>query len=207
MTHHILDLLRGVLVHYGYWAVAAALLLESVGLPLPGETVLLLASFLAYSERELQLGWIIVVGTAAGTVGSSAGYALGHYGGRPLLDRYRHIFRISEAALARGEKLFRRYGSVTVLLARFVFGVRVIAGPMAGVLGMDWRKFSVFNLAGAALWATAISCAGYFFGSRREVLVHFLKRFDLVLGVVFVLVLFFAWRRSRVQPGGSGSSA
>ncbi|MGA7475209.1 MAG: hypothetical protein WBW60_20920 [Candidatus Sulfotelmatobacter sp.] len=69
MTHHILTLLRDALVHYGYWAVAAALLLESAGLPLPGETVLLLASFLAYSQHELRFPWIILVGTVATTVG------------------------------------------------------------------------------------------------------------------------------------------
>ena len=67
MTHHILDLLRGALVHYGYWAVAVVLLLENAGVPAPGETVLLLASFLAYSQGELQLPWIIVVGTLAST--------------------------------------------------------------------------------------------------------------------------------------------
>jgi membrane protein DedA with SNARE-associated domain len=205
MTHHIFDLLRGALVHYGYWAVAATLLLENAGVPLPGETVLLLASFLAYSERDLQLGWIILVGTVAATLGDNAGYALGHYGGRPLLERYRNIFRISDTTLVRGEGLFSRFGSVTVLFARFVFGLRVIAGPMAGVLRMHWKKFAVFNLLGAALWVSAISCAGYFFGSRWKLLMHFIKRFDLVLGVLFVVVMFVLWWRSRVE--GSGPEA
>ncbi|MGA8502964.1 MAG: DedA family protein, partial [Candidatus Sulfotelmatobacter sp.] len=62
MSHHIFELLRGALVHYGYWAVATLLLLEGAGLPLPGETILLLASFLAYSQHELQFPWVIVVG-------------------------------------------------------------------------------------------------------------------------------------------------
>jgi membrane protein DedA with SNARE-associated domain len=197
MTHHILDLLRGALVQYGYWAVAAALLLENAGVPVPGETVLLLASFLAYSERNLHLGWIIFVGTLACTVGDNAGYAIGHYGGRPLLERYRNVFRIGDAALERGERLFERYGSVTILFARFVFGMRVIAGPLAGVLRMPWKKFAIFNLMGAALWVSAISLAGYFFGSRWGTLMHFIKRFDLVLGGVFVLLAAFVWWRSR----------
>jgi len=72
MTHSILDLLRNAVVHYGYWAVAAALLLENAGVPVPGETVLLLASFLAYSERDLQLSWVIVVATIAATLKHSA---------------------------------------------------------------------------------------------------------------------------------------
>jgi membrane protein DedA with SNARE-associated domain len=197
MTHHIFDLLRGALVHYGYWAVAAALLLENAGVPLPGETVLLLASFLAYSERDLQIGWIILVGTLAATVGDNLGYALGHYGGRPLLERYRSIFRVSDAALARGERLFGRYGAVTILFARFVFGMRVIAGPMAGVLRMPWKRFAVFNLLGAALWVTVISCVGYSFGSQWNVLMHFMKRFDLALGAAFVVIVAVLWWRSR----------
>ncbi len=91
MNHHILDLLRAALVHYGYWAVAAALLLENAGLPVPGETILLMASFLAYTERDLHLGWIILVGSVAATLGDNLGFAIGHYGGPPLLKRYRRF--------------------------------------------------------------------------------------------------------------------
>ncbi len=77
MSHSILDLLRNAVVHYGYWAVGAALLLENAGMPVPGETILLIASFLAYSEHELQLPWIIVVATIAATLGDNLGFALG----------------------------------------------------------------------------------------------------------------------------------
>ena len=117
MGQHIFDLLRAALVHYGYWAVAGALLLENAGLPVPGETVLLMASFLAYTERDLQLGWIILVGTVAATLGDNLGFAIGHYGGPPLLERYRG-FR-SGTAVARGEKLFSRYGAATILFGSF----------------------------------------------------------------------------------------
>ena len=197
MGHHILDLLRGALAHYGYWAVATTLLLENAGAPVPGETVLLLASFLAYSERDLQLFWIIVIGTLAATVGDNLGYAIGQYGGRRLLERYRHSFFISDAAVERGETLFAWYGAVTILFARFVFGMRVIAGPMAGVLRMPWKTFAVFNLLGAAMWVTVIASVGYVFGSRWGSLMHFMKRFDVVLGAVFIFVVAVLWWRSR----------
>jgi membrane-associated protein len=200
MTHHIFDWLRSALVDYGYWAVAAALLLENAGLPVPGETVLLLASFLAYSKHELQLPWIIFVGTVAATFGDNIGYAIGHFGGRPLLERYRNIFRVSDATLQRGENLFLRYGAFTVFFARFVFGMRVITGPLAGVLRMHWRKFALFNLAGAALWVTTISMAGFFFGSRWSHLMHLMKRFDLLLAAVFVVIVLALWWRSRRVP-------
>ena len=197
MAHHIFDLLRGALVHYGYWAVAAALFLENAGVPVPGETVLLLASFLAYTERDLHLGWIIVVGTVAATLGDNLGYAIGHSGGRSLLDRHQRIFRISDAAVARGEKLLGQYGSMTILFARFVFGMRIIAGPLAGVLRMPWKKFAVFNLLGAMLWVTVISVVGYSFGSRWNVLMRFMNRFDLVLGAVFAVIAVILWLRRR----------
>ncbi len=125
MTHSILDLLRNAVVHYGYWAVGVALLLENAGVPLPGETILLMASFLAYSEHDLRLPWIIVVATVVTTVGGSLGFALGQYGGRPLLERYQRVFRIRQTTVARGEVLFEKYGSVTIFFARFVFGMRL----------------------------------------------------------------------------------
>lgn len=200
MNHHILEMLRGALVHYGYWAVAGALLLENAGLPVPGETVLLLASFLAYSERDLQLGWIVVVATVAATVGDNLGYAIGQYGGRRLLERYRRSFVVSDAGVERGEALFARYGAVTILFARFVFGMRVIAGPLAGALRMPWKKFAVFNFLGAAVWVWVIAGVGYLFGSRWGALMHFMKRFDLMLAAAFVLVIAALWWRRRNQP-------
>ena len=200
MNHHTLDLLRGALVHYGYWAVAVALLLESAGLPLPGETVLLLASFLAYSEHELQLPWVILVGIVATTLGGELGFALGRHGGRPLIERYRHVFFIRAESVARGERLFDRYGPATVFLARFIFGMRVLAALLAGALHMPWRKFVLFNFLGAAVWVAAICGAGYLFGGHWGRLVHDLKRFDLVVAIVVAVAAVCFWWRNRSRP-------
>jgi membrane-associated protein len=197
MTHSILDLLRNAVVHYGYWAIGAALLLENAGVPAPGETILLLASFLAYSEHDLRLSWIIVVATIAATLGDNLGFALGLYGGRSLLTRYQSLFRIRNATLVRGEELFAKYGAVTVFFARFVFGMRIIAGPLAGVLRMPWRKFLIFNFMGAAVWVTVISGAGYLFGRHWERLERDIKRFDVVVVVLLALVALFLWWRHR----------
>jgi len=205
MTHSILDFLRNAVVHYGYWAVAAALLLENAGVPVPGETVLLLASFLAYSEHELQLQWIIVVATIAATVGDNLGFALGHYGGRPVLARYQAFFRIQDATIARGEGMFARYGALTIFFARFVFGLRIIAGPLAGVLRMPWRKFGIFNFLGAGLWVTVISGAGYLFGQHFHRLERDLKRFDLAVAIAVLLGLAFLWWRKRRENDGASS--
>jgi membrane-associated protein len=192
------DSLSAFLANYGYWAVVLALLAESAGIPVPGEITLLLASFLAYSEHRLHLGWIIVAATGAATLGGSLGYALGHYGGRPVLDRYQSILRISPATLQRGEGLFARHGAAAILLARFVFGLRVFAGPLAGALRMPWRAFALFNFLGAALWVTTIASAGYFFGRNWHSLIRAMQRFNVaVLFVVAAGGLFLWWRHRR----------
>jgi membrane-associated protein len=203
MTHHIFELLRGAVVHYGYWAVAALLLLEGAGLPLPGETILLLASFLAYSQHELRFPWVIVVGIAATTAGGEIGFALGRHGGRPLIERYRHVFSIRAETVERGDRLFERYGAATVFLARFLFGMRVLAALLAGALHMPWRKFFLFNFLGAAVWVSAICAAGYLFGGHWERLAHDLKRFDLAIAGVIVAGGLWWWWRSR--KGGDGA--
>jgi membrane protein DedA with SNARE-associated domain len=200
MAHHIFEVLRNALVHYGYWAIAGVLVLENAGLPVPGETVLLLASFLAYSEHQLQLSWIIVVATLATTASGEIGFALGRYGGRPLIERYARIFRVDPANLARGERLFGRYGAATIFFARFIFGLRVLAALLAGALRMPWQKFVFFNFLGATVWVTVISSAGYFFGGHWNQLVHDMKRFDLAVGTATVLMLLFLWWRSRRSP-------
>jgi membrane protein DedA with SNARE-associated domain len=202
MTHHIFELLRGALVHYGYWTVAALLLLESAGLPLPGETILLLASFLAYSEHELRLPWVILVGTVATTVGGEFGFALGRQGGRPLIERYRHVFSVRAETVERGDQLFERFGAATIFLARFIFGMRVLASLLAGALHMPWRKFVLFNFLGAAVWVTAICGAGYLFGGHWGRLARDLRRFDLVVAIVVVLAVLSLWWRSRQGRDG-----
>jgi len=192
--------LRAFVADYGYWAVALALLSESAGIPVPGEVTLLLASFLAYSERQLHLGWIIVVATWAATLGGYLGYAFGYYGGRPLLNRYQSVSRIPPATLKRGEEMFARYGAPAIFFARFVFGLRVFAGPLAGVLRMRWRVFALFNFLGAATWVTAIASAGYLFGQHWHSLLRAMQRFNIAVLIAAVSVLLFLWWRYRRQP-------
>ncbi len=193
--------LRAFVADYGYWAVALALLSESAGIPVPGEITLLVASFLAYSQHQLHVGWIIVVATCAATLGGDLGYALGHYGGRPLLDRYQSVFRIPPATLKRGEEMFARYGAAAIFFARFVFGMRTFAGPLAGVLRMRWRTFAIFNFLGASLWVTFITSAGYLFGHHWRSLLRAMQRFNIaVLIVAGVVILYWWWRHRRQLP-------
>jgi membrane-associated protein len=197
MPHQLYSLLHDFFTTHGYWALALTLLLENAGVPLPGETMLLFASFLAFEQDGLNLGAIIVVGTAACTLGDNLGYWIGNRGGRPFLHRYQKVFRISDDRIARGEKLFERFGSTTVFFARFVFGMRILAGPLAGVLRMPWRRFVLFNFLGATAWVTVISLAGYFFGQHWQRLLQIVSRVNALVFAVAVVVVLLLWWRYR----------
>ena len=130
----------------GRWAVA--LLIENAGIPVPGETILLMASFLAYSQHELQLSWIILVATIAATIGDNLGFALGYYGGRPLLVRYQSIFRIRPSTLQRGEKLFDRLRSGNDLLCAICVRHADCRRTTGGLLRMSVEEISGLQFSG-----------------------------------------------------------
>jgi membrane protein DedA with SNARE-associated domain len=158
---------------------------------------LLVASFFAYSEHKLNLGWIIVVATCAATLGDNLGFAIGFYGGRPLLEHYQRFFRIRQEFFERGEALFQRYGAATIFFARFVFGMRMIAGPLAGVLRMRWRTFTIFNFLGALVWVSCIAAAGYLFGQHWRALVRAVTRINIAIVIVVIAIAIYLWWRQR----------
>ncbi len=198
MSDWIFEHLRWFFATFGYWAVVIVLLLENAGVPVPGETTLLFASFLAW-EGELRLPWIIVFGIAACTAGDNLGYWIGMRGGRPLLERYKRLFRISDAKIEQAEGVFARYGAATVFFARFVFGLRIVAGPLAGVLRMPWRRFFLFNFFGATVWVTVIALVGFFFGRQWDTLVDYVGKANAIIGAVAVGVVIWGIGRWRTK--------
>ncbi len=192
---------------YGYWTVLAALLLEDAGLPLPGETVLLVAGSTAATSPRLHLAWVIVIGIAAAATGDNVGYWIGRSGGRALLNRYGRVFHVNGRVLDRGERWMREHGAAAVFGARFVAGLRVVSGLLAGSLSMPWRRFFVFNLLGATVWVSVICSLGYLFGSRLQWLVHVLGRTGLVLLGVGLLAAAAWWWFRRRRAGGSDPAA
>ncbi len=193
--HYIVDFLKHALLTWGYWAVLVALLCENAGVPVPGETILLFASFLAYEGKGLQIHWIILVGVVACTIGDNIGYAIGHFGGRPLLDRWKRFFRIDDEDIAKGEQFLHRHGWFAIFIARFIAGMRIVAGPMAGVLRMHWFKFFTANFCGATAWVTTIALAGYAFGSQEERLLAMMDRLNYLVLIIVVIVAWYLWRK------------
>jgi membrane protein DedA with SNARE-associated domain len=136
-----------VVDRYGYPAVFLTILVEGVGIPAPGQTILIAAA-LSAAHGHLSIVWVMILALLGAGLGNTLGYFLGRWGGRALLAR----FTVRGDRLARLEEHFRRYGGGVVLLARFFDGLRQLNGLVAGMLAMPWGEFTGFNLLGAVLW-------------------------------------------------------
>jgi membrane-associated protein len=157
---------------YGYWVLFLGVMLENAGVPLPGETALLAAAYLANpcSGGGLSIGTVIGVAFVAAVTGDNLGYWAGRSLARARLRRGDRFLVLTPARLKRAEGYFARYGAMTVFVARFVTFLRITAGPSAGVSGMGWWRFTAANAAGALVWAAAVGAVGYYAGAAWNVL-------------------------------------
>ncbi|HEX5958904.1 MAG TPA: DedA family protein [Hyphomicrobiaceae bacterium] len=148
---------------YGLIAIAVIIGLESIGVPLPGESVLALAAL--YAAHNNQNVVAVVASAAAGaTVGDNVGYLIGRAFGYPLLRNYGSRVGLSPGKIKLGQYLFLRHGGKVVFFGRFVAVLRVLAAVLAGVNRMAWRRFLLANAAGAILWASVVGFSAYSFG-------------------------------------------
>lgn len=185
----------GALQALGYPGIAAMVGLESTGLPLPGETTLLAASYLAATGH---LSLPLVIGSAAlgAIVGDSVGYFVGRRGGRRFLERYGKYVGITPEKLGRADDYFSRHGAKTVFFGRFVALLRVLAGPLAGASGMSYRRFLAANVAGAVTWAAMMGTLAFFFGKPVAAVLSSLGVWALLALAIFVIAR-FAFKRIR----------
>jgi membrane protein DedA with SNARE-associated domain len=197
----IFQLLSTFFARYGYWVVFFGVMLENIGVPVPGETVLLFAGFLAF-QGKIHILPAILTAIAGATVGAGLGYLLGWYGGTPLVNRLLRRFPSLQNRYNDSQKIFRKHGQWAVFAARFVTGLRVFAGVLAGVLRMPFSTFMLFSFTGAVCWALVIGYVGFVFGSSWDKLVHFVGRLDrialvIVAGAVVVLLLVHLMRKKK----------
>lgn len=209
VAHSIFQLLSHFFTQYGYWAIFFGVMLENAGVPVPGETVLLFAGFLAY-QGEMDLGRAIVTGIAGATVGDTVGYCLGRFGGTAFIEKHRRRLGFFARHFERAQNFYLRHGQWAVFVARFITGLRMFSGILAGSFRMPYPRFIVFDFSGAVIWATTIVSIGFFFGSNWERLIHFVKEFDLailaIVAVGIVVALFASYRRRRKVPGAHPKS-
>src|SRR5262249_51656620 len=183
------------LSQYGYPIVFLGVLLENAGVPVPGETILLAAGFLAH-QGVFSLPWVIGLAVVAAILGDNAGYWIGRRGGRPLGARDGPFVGLTPARLVALDAFFARHGVKTVFFARFVTGIRVFAALFAGISRLPWRWFLVYNAAGALTWATAVGMAGALFGQSWNLLQRWVGRAGLfAVGAIVAFALVLLSRR------------
>ena len=196
------------LVHdYGLIALFLIVMLESGGVPLPGETALVAAGVFA-SQGELNIVEVIAVAAAAAIIGDNLGYWAGRTGGRKLLERSKFLSRWMDRVLPWSEGFFHRHGAKTIFIGRFFSVLRVTAAWMAGVSRMPWLKFLAWNAAGGICWAVLVGLVAYYLGHTAA---DAISRYGLIGGVVLVvlaalaLVGFHFWKKRLLRAESQSS--
>lgn len=182
---------------WGYLAVFFGIMLENAGIPVPGETIIIIASVLA-GQGVLRIEFVYPAVVLGAIIGDNVGYWIGQTGGRPLLLRIGRLWRIDEAKIDETEARFRKHSDWAVFFGRFVTLLRIFAGPIAGMIRMPWPRFFFFNASGAVVWAAVVVGLSYLVGEQITVILHHLGLFLLGAVVLFAAWLGFKhWRKTR----------
>ncbi|MGA7937651.1 MAG: DedA family protein [Kovacikia sp.] len=197
-----IETIEEIAQQYGYWAVFLGILLENLGIPIPGETVTLAGGFLAGSDQLNY--WLVLANAVLGaTLGGNFGYWIGRWGGWSLLLGIGRIFRIQEEQLVSLRDQFSNNAAKTVFVGRFVALLRVFASPLAGIVEMPYAKFMLYNTLGAVAWASVMVTLSYAAGQvvPLEKLVTWASRFALLsfLIVAAWIVLPFWWESRKAK--------
>ena len=185
---------------HGYLAVLILVMLEDFGIPVPGETVLTAAAFFAGVEGHLNIFLVGIVAFFGAVIGDNIGFAIGHYGGHPLIERFGKYVFLTPPRVAKAEAFFNRNGGKVVIVARFIEGLRQVNGLIAGLSEMKWPKFLVFNAIGAALWVGLWTTVGYLGGSHIQTFLRY-QLYVTITAVVGVIayVMYRAIKHRREQ--------
>ena len=178
---------------YGLWVVFAVVMLEGMGIPVPGETALITAALYAGSTHQIGIASVVLVAAMAAIIGDNIGYLIGRSIGIRLVARYGRHVRLSEARLKMGQYLFMRHGGKIVLCARFVTLLRSFAALLAGVNRMRWSYFLIMNAVGGTCWASLFGGCAYLFGEEMKRVASPVSALLLVaaVGLISTGVIFF----------------
>ncbi len=190
--------------HFGYVGVFIAMLLESAGVPLSSEVIMPFAGYVAW-EGTLTLIGVSLAGTLGCLVGALVLYAIGLYGGRPLLDRYGKHIPIHKSELDRADQWFAQYGEITVLVSRMLPIVRSIFSLPAGMTRMNIGKFSVYTTLGSFVWCLTLAYLGFSLGPRWAEIDQLFRYVDIVAVAGFVALIGYLIYRRRHAPRKTSS--
>jgi membrane protein DedA with SNARE-associated domain len=204
-----LQTLQNALNTLGYPAVTIFVMIESTGIPFPGETMLLLASFYAAIDHHLQIPIVIACAALGAIIGDNFGYWIGRTGGRAFVSRFGRYIFLKPEHLERAERFFEKHGNKTVFFGRFIAILRTWAAFLAGVNHMPRHTFLIYNAAGGIIWATIYGMLGYFAGrffhdnfAQVESIARTLSWGGAIFLIVIIVALYvvFRLRRRRAQP-------
>jgi len=198
MVFKILAFISGLIIaiisKLGYLGVVFLMAIESACIPLPSEVIMPFSGFLVFQGR-LGLWETALAGALGCLLGSLLAYWVGLYGGRPLIERYGKYLLISHADLDRADRFFQRYGEVTVFFSRFLPVIRTYISFPAGIAKMDLGRFSLYTFLGSLPWSWGLAYLGLRLGGRWTTVKELFRKFDLFIGAIIVLAIFFYLRR------------
>jgi membrane protein DedA with SNARE-associated domain len=193
-AHHLTRLLQS----YTYPVLLLLVLLESLGVPLPGEIALVTAAAYA-SSGHISITIVIALAALGASVGGVLGYWIGIKGGLPLVTRYGGYVGVKKSHVDRAHAFFERNGSKTILFGRFVAILRTWAAIVAGAAAMSFTKFVTYNTIGSIVWAIVFGLLGFYFGRDLPLLEKYISRvsFGVLVVAVVGIALFFLLKRSK----------
>jgi membrane protein DedA with SNARE-associated domain len=197
--------LQPLLEHYGYLGVGGFVLLEDFGVPVPGEALLIAAAVFAGSGH-MNIALVILVAVLGAIIGDNIGFAVGHIGGRPLVERFGRYVFLTPERLDHAEEFFNTHGGKAVTFARFIEGLRQVNGLLAGIVGMHWAKFLGFNALGAVLWVCTWAGLGYLAGENIVAIYAAFEHYKwYVIAVLVVAAGVLITRRVRRTRAGASA--
>jgi membrane protein DedA with SNARE-associated domain len=186
---------------YGLWVLFPVVMLEGMGIPVPGETALVTAAVYAGSTNRISIASVVLVAVMGAIIGDNIGYFIGRSIGLRLVVRYGRYVRLTETRLKIGQYLFLRHGGKIVIIARLIAVLRVLAPLLAGVNRMRWRYFFLMNAIGGICWASLFGGGAYLFGEEIKRVTGPVGLLLLLaaIGLVITGILFFRHRERELE--------
>ena len=191
------DLAQHLIGQYGYGAIFVIVMLESAGIPMPGETILVSAAIYAGTRHALDIRWVIAAAAGGAILGDNIGFWVGREFGEPLLKKWGHLIGLDTRKRMLGRYLFARYGGLIVFFGRFIALLRAFAALLAGANGLSPLRFFVFNAAGAIAWATMFGLGGYLLGEGIRRIAGPIGWATLVLAVIIGFALWRYYKKNE----------
>ena len=189
--------LQHLLGDYGYGLVFVVIALEAMGLPLPGESMIISASVYAAATGKLDIAGVIAATIAGAIMGDNAGYLIGRWAGLPVVKRYGRHVGLTDRRLMLGRYLFQKQGGKVVFFGRFIAILRTFVALLAGANGMNWRVFLLWNAVGGVAWATLYGVGAYLLGDAMSRLAGGIGLAMGVVGAVVIVAAIVLLRRNE----------